>query len=130
MYWKALASWFLLLVIAIANGAFREFVLVPRMTAPRPHQLSTILLSGAILLLSLAVIRWINPARTLDALRIGAMWLVLTLCFEFGFGRWQGKSWATLLEDYNLLVGRIWPLVLVVTLVAPWFAARIRGLLP
>jgi hypothetical protein len=55
--------------------------------------------------------------------------LVLTLAFEFGFGHWvAGKSWSDLLRDYNLLEGRVWPLVPVVTTVAPALAARVRGL--
>ena len=50
---------------------------------------------------------------------LGVMWALLTIAFEFGFGRAMGQSWATLLENYNLARGRIWPLVLVVLLLTP-----------
>ena len=47
------------------------------------------------------------------ALRVGAVWLGLTIVFEFGFGRAvDGKSWSELLADYDVSEGRVWPLVL------------------
>ena len=61
--------------------------------------------------------RWPIPS-TGEALRIGGIWLVLTIGFEFGFGRLVGrKSWRELLSDYDIAKGRTWPLVLV------WLAA-------
>ena len=128
MIGRALATWFALLLLAIANGAFRQGVLVPRLDAPLPHQISTVMLCIAILALAWFTIVWIGPATTGDAFRVGALWLVLTLVFEFGFGRMRGMSWSTLLEDYNVLAGRIWPLVLLVTFLAPFLAGRMRGM--
>lgn len=56
-----------------------------------------------------------------DLFSMGAIWLVLTLAFEFGFGRLVAKrSWQVLLEDYNILKGRIWILVLATTLLGPY----------
>ena len=67
--------------------------------------------------------------RRLRAFLIGSLWLALTLAFEFGFGHWAGgKSWHELLQDYNLLAGRVWVFIPIVTAVAPAFAARARGL--
>src|SRR5918997_1781576 len=55
---------------------------------------------------------------------VGAFWLVLTVLFEFGFGRGvDGKSWSDLLADYNLAEGRLWPLVLAWLALGP-FALR------
>ena len=54
---------------------------------------------------------------------------MLTLVFEFSFGRLaQHKTWAELMEAYTFKGGNIWPLVLVATFIAPWLAARVRGL--
>jgi hypothetical protein len=38
-----------------------------------------------------------------------------------------GNPWPDLLADYDLRRGRIWVLVLVVTLLAPMWASRVRG---
>jgi hypothetical protein len=56
------------------------------------------------------------------------MWLVLTLAFEFAFGRLlQHKPWPELLEAYTLKGGNIWPVVLIIIVLAPFIAARLRG---
>jgi hypothetical protein len=58
------------------------------------------------------------------------LWVALTLAFEFGVGHYIfGKPWPELLADYDLSRGRIWIAALVVTLLAPWWTARRRGLL-
>jgi len=44
-----------------------------------------------------------------QAIVVGALWLVMTLMFEFGFGHWvAGRTWPTLFNEYNLLAGRVW----------------------
>jgi len=64
----------------------------------------------------------------MDLWLIGIIWLVLTLAFEFGVGHFvMKKSWNTLLEDYNILKGRTWVLVLVVTLCGPYLAGSMIG---
>ena len=56
--------------------------------------------------------RWPIPGAT-DAFTIGAAWVVLTVGFEFGFGRVvANQSWDDLLRDYDLAAGHTWPLVL------------------
>jgi hypothetical protein len=130
MIFRALAIWFGLLMLAVANGAFRQGVLVPRLEAPLPHQISTVILCTAIFALAWFTIGWIRPTSTVDALIIGALWLVLTLAFEFGFGRLRGMTWSQLFEDYNVMAGRIWPAVLVVTFLAPLLTARMRDVVP
>jgi hypothetical protein len=60
-----------------------------------------------------------GESRT-ELLGLGAMWLALTLAFEFGFGHWVAKKpWRELLADYNVLKGRVWLAVLLVILVTP-----------
>jgi hypothetical protein len=91
--------------------------------------LSTLVLSGLILLATWVTIGWIRPASPAAALRVGAFWLLLTLAFEFGVGHYGfRKPWTELLADYDVRRGRIWVVVLVATLLAPWWTARHRGL--
>lgn len=66
---------------------------------------------------------WIAPRGVEEAWAVGVGWVALTLAFEFLGGHFLfGKSWTELTVDYNLLAGRIWVLVLVVTLLAPVIA--------
>ena len=52
---------------------------------------------------------------------VGALWLVLTLAFEFALGRFvSGLSWREMLGEYDLASGRLWALVPLTVAVAPW----------
>lgn len=126
---RAVAIWLLLLVIAFANGAIREIVLMPRFGVLRGHQLSSVLLSGAILLLAYLSIEWIAPSSAKVAWLVGLLWLVLVLAFEFGFGLWRGTAWVVMLRDYDLTSGRLWVLVLVATVASPIVAAKLHRLI-
>jgi len=127
---RALVIWFALLLVAVANGAFREALLIPRFGSQPGHVVSTLMLCAGILIVTYLAVPWIQPGSLRDTIAIGLAWLVLTLAFEFGFGRARGKSWTELLADYDVLKGRIWVLVLVTTAVAPYLAVRARGSLP
>jgi hypothetical protein len=54
--------------------------------------------------------------------------VALTLTFEVAAGRLSGKPWSVILADYDVLRGRIWILVPIVTLFAPRWTAAARGL--
>lgn len=125
---RAAAIWLLLLVLAFGNGAIREIVLMPRFGVLRGHQLSSLLLSGAILLLAYLSIEWIAPGSAKAAWGVGLLWLVLVLAFEFGFGLWRGTSLEVMLRDYDVASGRLWVIVLIATVVSPSVAARLRRL--
>ena len=126
---RAVVIWFALLAAAVLNGTFRVAVLIPRYGEGIGHVISTLLLCVLIALLSWAAIGWVHPATAAQAAAVGVLWLALTLAFEFGFGHFAAhKTWAELLADYNILEGRIWPLVLLTTTAAPWLAGRLRGL--
>ena len=129
MILRALAVWCLLVVLAVLNGGVRDAWLSPRLGDPIGRGISTLTLCALILLATWATIGWIGPATRREAFGIGAMWLALTLAFEFGVGHYGfGKPWRELLADYNLARGRIWVAVLIVTLFAPSWAARLRGI--
>jgi hypothetical protein len=130
MIWRALVVWVAVLALASINGAAREAWLIPRFGDPLGRALSTVILCALVFLTTWLTIDWIHPASAGEALGIGALWLVLTLAFEFLAGHYAlGKDWVVLLEDYDLSRGRIWLAVLIVVLLAPLWTARMRGLL-
>lgn len=123
---KAWLVWAAILLLAVANGALRELILVPRL-----GQFAGLLLSGALLSLLIVAtayltLPWLGVRETAPLVVIGVLWLLLTVAFEFGFGLAQGKSWSLLLSAYTLRGGNVWPLVLLVTALAPLLAARLR----
>ena len=127
MLLKILVIWLVLAVLAVANGAARNAFLTPRLGEQRAHVASTAVLCLVILAVAWASIRWIGPESAAGALLVGAVWLLLTLAFEFLAGHYLfGHPWSRLVADYNLARGRVWVFVLVATLIAPWLAFWIR----
>lgn len=121
---KSLLAWLVILVLAVANGALREAVLVPFFGRASGLVLSGVLLSLLVALVAHAFVRFTKNATASQGLLVGVFWLCLTLAFEFSFGRYvQHKSWVELLDAYTFKDGNLWPVVLLVTLLAPCFAA-------
>jgi hypothetical protein len=124
---KAIAIWLAILALAVANGVLREAVFIPWLGKSPGLVLSGILLSAVILAVTFVSLPWVGAQRLSELIGIGLGWFVLTLAFELSFGRFQGKSWPSILEAYSFKDGNIWPVVLLVTALAPYLAARLRG---
>lgn len=129
MFRRAFVVWCGFVLTAVLNGAMRESLLIPRLGDTRGAQLSAILLSVTILLITYFAIRWIAPRDTRDAWRVGFGWLLLVLLFEFGLGLAQGVSWGAMLAEYRFWTGKLWVLVLVAATAAPFLTGRLRRLL-
>ena len=128
---RAIVVWVVMLLFASANGALRQAVLIPSSGAVAGRAVSTVMLAALIALLTWVTIPWIRPHSNGEAWMIGGVWVALTLAFEFLAGHYLfGTPWEALLEDYNVVRGRIWILVLIVTMVAPPLCARARGVVP
>lgn len=126
--WKYLLAWFPMIPIAIGNGVLRERWYGKHVGSLEAHQISTataIALFGIYIWL---VMRALRPASGRQAIVIGLTWLVLTVAFEFLFGHYvAGHSWQSLLDDYDLLSGRLWVLVLAWLAIAPLLFQGLQG---
>jgi hypothetical protein len=121
---KALGVWIILLILAINNGFLRQKVLLGPLGESRAHQVSSVILSVAIFLLSYVFVKLQSEYGISAFAIVGILWLCMTIAFEFIFGHYVMKhSWQKLIEDYNLAKGRIWVVVLIVTLAAPILCA-------
>ncbi|AWV07366.1 hypothetical protein [Marilutibacter maris] len=123
---RAFVVWTAILALAIANGGLREAVLVPALGPVAGLVASGLLLSCLILLVAYLTLPWIGARADGTLLRIGLGWLALTLAFEFSFGLLRGKSLDAILDAYTFSGGNLWLVVLAVTALAPWLAARLR----
>lgn len=122
---RAFIVWVAMVPIAIANGAIREIAIVPLAGPAAGHVVSTVTLCLAILVLAWLTIGWIRPSSLHDAARVGLCWMALTLAFELLAGHYLFHTpWERLVADYNVLAGRVWILVPITTVLAPWLAAR------
>lgn len=117
-YRRWIVAWVGAPALAIVNGAAREFAYKDQVGESAANQISV-----APLIALLALYFWVLQRRwplatRRDALSIGAIWVVLSVLFEFGFGHYvEGDSWAELLDNYDVTVGNLWILILL------WIAA-------
>lgn len=127
--WKYILAWIPMVFIAIANGLFRERFLASHLTELQAHQASTIsilILFSIYIWILLALIR---PESAKQAMMIGLLWLGLTVIFEFLFGHYvAGHSWQKLLNDYNILQGRVWIVVLFWITAGPYVIYNLQKL--
>jgi hypothetical protein len=126
MIGRALLVWLLMMVIETIHGVLRNLLLVSLVGDLRARQLGVFIGSALILGVAVLLIDWIRPSSISDLLVIGAMWLALTLSFEFGLGHALGRPWSALVADYDLTRGGLLSIGMVVLALSPWIAARIR----
>lgn len=114
---KAIVLWFAILILAILNGTLREKILIPH-------------LGSVPAFIAFAAAPWYGALTSRQWLLLGLFWLLLTVVFEFSFGLFaQHKTWAELFDAYTFRGGNIWPIVLIITFISPWLAAKCRGLI-
>jgi hypothetical protein len=123
---RYLYAWFVLLLVAVVNGGLRDFTYGKHVSELLAHQISCVI--GILLfavVISQFVLRW-PPASAREAWFIGAFWMALTVAFEFLFFHYVGgHTWEELWANYDMSRGRLWPLILLWVLVAPYLFYRI-----
>ena len=126
---KTFLVWLAILVVANLNGLAREFVLAPLLGSTGARFASGVTLSAIIFITACLAAPWIGRGSARQWWGTGFAWLALTLAFEFGIGYAQHQDVSRLFAAYTFEGGNLWPVVLLTALVAPYLAARVRGLL-
>lgn len=112
--------------IGVANGVLREVTYGKQLSEPAANRVSVV----AAVVAFAGFFRGLNRRWPLagprESLPVGGLWLALTVCFEFGFGRLVAKkSWRELGAEYDVSKGRLWPLVLAWIAVGPEVIRRL-----
>lgn len=124
---QSLTIWLVLICAEIIHGILRAIVLVPILGEFRSNQIGVFTGSAIIILIAYLTIRWIGAQRPKETLLVGLIWLVLTVAFEVLFGRFvMGLSWGELLAGYNIAKGGLMPLGLLILLLSPMIASKLR----
>ncbi len=120
LLFRIILTWLLFLPVPIINGTLREKWYKNKIGERAAHQLGVAVLCPIYLLYAYVSLHdKISLLATGELWGIGAIWLLLTLCFEFGIGIAGGRTWEYMLADYKIWKGRIWPIVPAVVLVSP-----------
>jgi hypothetical protein len=127
---RALLVWLFIIGAETIHGIVRNLVLMPMVGDFRARQISVFTGAAIIFSITYLCIRWIRANSKGQLFFVGALWLGLTLLFEFSLGRFILKlPWERLLEDYNLAQGGLLPIGLALLFLSPFLAARLRHLI-
>jgi hypothetical protein len=122
--------WLCIISVEVLHGIARAVVLAPAVGDFRARQIAVFTGSLLILVIATSFIRWIHPASAREAVGVGVAWLLLTLAFEIGFGRYLAHApWPRIASDYNVLRGGLLPIGLCVLTAAPFITAKFRHVL-
>lgn len=125
---RALTVWLVIIGVEMVQGVLRTLLLQPVVGDFRARQIA--LIPSAMIILAIAYLfsHWLRATSTPLLLRIGCLWLGLTLLFEVGLGRLVLKlSWDRIVSDYDLSRGGLLTFGLAVLVLSPLIAARLRG---
>ncbi len=121
-------TWLLIAVGETIHGTLRELFVAPAFGDLLAHQIGVLLGSAIIFAIAIICIRWIGCRSFGEQFRVGLLWVVLMLVFEFSLGAALGYSWERMLSDYNMAEGGFMVTGLLFMLIAPALAAKVRGL--
>jgi hypothetical protein len=125
---RALLVWFVMMGVKFCHGAVHTFFLTPILGDYAAKQVSVLTGSVLIVLVVYVFIHWIRAGSLGEKLAVGVLWLLLTVAFEVCLGHYVFQmTWEAVLEDFNLLKGRLMPLGLIVLMLSPMIAARLRN---
>lgn len=125
LIWTGAAlAWLLIIGAEIVHAVLRTALVAPVIGMHRAGQVGVAV--GSVLVLAIARLtrRWRAGASAATLLGIGALWVALTVAFEFAFGVFViGYSAAYVAGDFDPFAGRLMLLGLLVLLAAPWLVA-------
>ncbi|HLG19840.1 MAG TPA: hypothetical protein VI895_08525 [Bdellovibrionota bacterium] len=129
MLLRGLALWSGIMLVETLHGIARARFLAPRVGDRRSRQIGVFTGSLLIFVITLALIPWVGATRFSELLLLGLIWTVLTVAFEIVLGRLMfHMSWKRIWADFDLREGGLMSLGLLVMLLSPWIAAKIRHL--
>lgn len=127
---KASTVWMILVIVAIANGIFRENLLAPGFGPETALPVSGITLCVLVFAIAYFSAPFFGANTGPVFFGIGLQWVLMTLVFEFVFGHFvAGRSWIAILQAFNIMTGNLFLVVLLVSLFSPYVAAKLRGFL-
>ncbi|MGZ7082390.1 MAG: hypothetical protein ACXVIO_04275 [Candidatus Angelobacter sp.] len=124
---RAFVVWLVFITVESVLGTLRVLFLERRMGAALAQRIGLIIGSAALLIVAYLFIIWIRAEGRAALLEVGVLWVVLTFSFEMVIGNLRGRSWQSLLADYDVTRGGLMPVALILLLFAPLIAARLRS---
>ncbi len=124
---RAVAGWFLLVVMESIHGTIRQLFVAPRIGDLEARQWGVLIGSGIVFAVAYVTVDWIGARTRRQQLGLGALWVAMIVVFEVALGRSLGYSWDRIVEDYDLTRGGFMGFGLLFLLLSPALAAGLRA---
>ncbi|HWQ26788.1 MAG TPA: hypothetical protein VN367_08405 [Chlorobaculum sp.] len=124
---RAVATWFFIMGLETVNGTLRTIFLVPAAGALHAHQAGVAIACVIIFTITWFTAEWIGSTSFRQHLKVGGLWLLLTLLFEFGLGALLNYGPDRMIADYDLSRGGLMGFGLTFITLAPALVAWLRG---
>ena len=99
MYLRYFVAWFPIIILAFINATIREAVYKRYVGELGAHQISTLTLCILVGIYVWVLSRHLKLQSSGQAVGVGLMWLVMTIIFETGLGRYVlGNPWSQVLR--------------------------------
>lgn len=125
---KSFLIWLGIIPLAFINGGIREILLIPNL-GQVGLQVSALTLCSFIFLLSYIFIPRLGNSDKKTFIKMGILWAIATVVFEFLLGFLMNKSIYEILSQYNILTGNLWVMVILFTAFVPITVAKIKNII-
>jgi hypothetical protein len=126
---KSILIWFSICVLAILNGAFRNYVMTPFVGEKYSRPMSGITLCCLIFIVSLFFIPLLGKGLKNTYIQMGILWVLLTIIFETILGLMEKLSFKEMINAYNITTGDLWLIVVLFIGCVPIIIAKIKQII-
>ncbi len=120
-------AWLMIVVAESIHGTVRQLFIAPAIGDLPARQIRVLTGSAIIFAIAWTCIRWVGARSFGEQFKVGLVWVVLIVIFEFSLGTSLGYTQERMLSDYNLAEGGFMGFGLLFVLLAPALAAGVRG---
>lgn len=124
---RGLAVWLLIMLAETAHGVLRGLFVVPLVGDTAASRIGWPVGALIVMGMSLMMIRWTRLSDSRHLLALGGIWALLTGLFEIVIGLLRGFDAQRLWAETNPFSGGLMLYSVILMLLAPLIAARLRG---
>jgi hypothetical protein len=129
MILKALVIWIGIASAETLHGILRVKLLNPCLGDRVARRVAVFTGSAIILAIGWFSVPWVAPASLNDSVIVGALWLVLMLCYEIGLARFVfGMPYSRILADFDIRKGNLLGVGMLILFATPILIGRWIGL--
>lgn len=123
---KSILIWLLIIPLAMLNGLLRDEVITPIIGEKYALPLSGVILCVLIFFVALFFIPRLGRGSKQTYLKIGLLWMLLTVSFEFIFGFLRGVPFMEMINTYNITTGNLWLVIVLFVGIVPLLVAKMK----